>query len=142
MLEYTRYPDDDFTWFVLKGDKTIEEWLQTVRRFVSEGMTRYELYDLRARVTPFTTDEIEQIVHQTIQDVPLRPSNGKTAIVVDESLKYGPGANVRCFGRNGRPRCGYSTLFRHDQSGTMARDFYCQHFGTGVTGPHHTVIRP
>lgn len=36
-------------------------------------MTRYELYDLRSRATPFSTEEIEQIVHQTIQDVPLRP---------------------------------------------------------------------
>jgi len=32
MLEYTRYPDYDFTWFVLTGDTTIEAWLQTVQR--------------------------------------------------------------------------------------------------------------
>ena len=89
MLDYTRYPDDDFTWFVVKGDTTIDEWLQTVQQYGREGMTRYELYDLRARVTPFTTDEIEQILSQSMQDRLLRPSNGKTAIVVDESLKYG-----------------------------------------------------
>ena len=89
MLEYTRYPDDDFTWFVLTGETPIAAWLETVRRYGSEGMTRYELYDLRARATPFSTEEIEQIVRQTIQDVPLRPPGGKTAIVVNETLKFG-----------------------------------------------------
>jgi hypothetical protein len=89
MLEYTRYPDDDFTWFVLTGETPIAAWLETVRRYGSEGMTRYELYDLRSRATPFSTEEIEQIVHQTIQDMPLRPPGGKTAIVVKETLKFG-----------------------------------------------------
>ena len=52
-------------------------------------MTRYELYDLRSQAKPFSTDEIEQIVHQSLHDGPLRPPDGKTAIVVDASLKYG-----------------------------------------------------
>lgn len=40
MLEYTRYPDDDFTWLVSKGDTTIDEWLKTVQQYGREGMTR------------------------------------------------------------------------------------------------------
>ena len=89
MLAYTRYLEADFTWFVLTGEITIEAWLQTVLRYGSEGMTRYELYDLRYRATPFSTEEIEQIVHQTIQYMPLRPPGAKTAIVVNETLKFG-----------------------------------------------------
>lgn len=90
MLEYTRYPEADFTWFVLTGDTTINAWLRTVQRYGSIGMTRYELYDSRSRATPFSREEIEQILHQTIQEMPLRPSpGGKTATVVNETLKYG-----------------------------------------------------
>ncbi len=43
MLDYTRFPDYDFTWFVLKGETLIDEWLETVRRYGAEGMTRYAL---------------------------------------------------------------------------------------------------
>jgi hypothetical protein len=43
MPAYTRYPDDDFTWFVLTGDTTIEAWFQTVQQCGRQGMTRYEL---------------------------------------------------------------------------------------------------
>ena len=89
MLAYTRYPDHDFTWFDLKGDIPIAKWLATIQQYSREGMTRFELYDLRARAAPFTTEEIRAIVDQTLQHGPLRPANSKTAIVVSETLKYG-----------------------------------------------------
>jgi hypothetical protein len=89
MLVYTRYPDYDFTWFVLKSDVPIAKWLATIQQYSREGMTRFELYDLRARDASFTTEEIQSIVQQTLQHGPLRPARAKTAIVVNETLKFG-----------------------------------------------------
>jgi len=89
MLTYTKYPEHDFTLFVSKGDTTIDEWLDTVKQYGAEGMTRYEIYDLRYQTYAFSTDEIDQILSKTIRDKQLRPPEAKTAVIVDEELGYG-----------------------------------------------------
>jgi len=89
MLSFTRYPEIDFTWFVSKGETSIENWLQTVGYYGKEGMTTRELYDLRQQTNLFSVEDIGMILKQTIEDQALRPPNGKTAVVVDEVVKYG-----------------------------------------------------
>ena len=47
MLVFTRYPELEFTWFVLNSDTPIDEWLATMEEYANQGLTKYELYDLR-----------------------------------------------------------------------------------------------
>jgi len=89
MLSFTKYPEIDFTWFVSKGETTIEGWLQTVGNYGKEGMTTREIYDLRQQTNLFSVEDIGMILEKTMEDQALRPPDGKTAIVVDEVVKYG-----------------------------------------------------
>lgn len=89
MLTYTRYPEIDFTCFVSKGETTIEDWLQTITNYGAEGMTTRELYDLRQQTNLFSAEEISRLLNQTINDQDLRPPEGKTAVMVDEAVKFG-----------------------------------------------------
>jgi hypothetical protein len=89
MLTYTRFPEFDFTRFVSKGETTIEMWLQTIASYGAEGMTTRELYDLRQQTNLFSVEEISRILNQTLNDQDLRPPKGKTAVVVDEAVKFG-----------------------------------------------------
>ena len=89
MLSYTRYPELDFTWFVSQGETTITNWLATVRDYGAEGMTTRELYVLTQQTNLFSVEDIGQILTQTMEDQDLRLSDGKTAIVVDEVVKFG-----------------------------------------------------
>jgi hypothetical protein len=89
VLRYTRYPEFDFTWFVSEGHTPIGDWLETVRRYGMEGMTRFELYDLRGHITVFSPDDIGEILKQTIADIDLRPPGGKTAVVVNDVVQLG-----------------------------------------------------
>lgn len=89
MLSYWRYPDLDFSLFVSKGETSIEAWLQTIRQYGTEGMTTRELYDLRPQTNLYSNEEISAILHQTMKDQALRPPDGKTAILVDEAVKFG-----------------------------------------------------
>ncbi|MBW1815472.1 MAG: hypothetical protein JRJ39_18135 [Deltaproteobacteria bacterium] len=87
MLAFTRYPELDFTWFVLKSDTSADEWLATLGEYANQGLTKYELYDLRkARVDieQFTTDDIHNIV-----DIQLRPPESKTAMLAKEDVVFG-----------------------------------------------------
>jgi len=89
MLSYKRYPDFNFTHFVSEGETTIENWLETVRRYGRDGMTTRELYDLRQQTNIFTNDEIGLILKKTMRDQALRPPTGRTAVIVDKAIKYG-----------------------------------------------------
>jgi hypothetical protein len=89
MLSYWRYPDLDLSLFVSKGETRIEEWLGTVRQYGTEGLTTRELYDLRQQTNLYTSKEITAILHQTMEDQTLRPPGQKTAVVVDEAVKFG-----------------------------------------------------
>jgi hypothetical protein len=89
MLSYTRYPDLDFTYFVSEGETTIEEWLETVRRYGRDGMTTRELYDLRPQTNIFTNDEVGMILQKTMRDQALRLPTGRTAVIVDKAIKFG-----------------------------------------------------
>lgn len=89
MLTYTRYPEFDFTCFVSKGETTIEDWLQAITNYGAEGMTTLELYDLRQQTNLFSVEEISRILKRTLSDKDLRPPKGKTAVLVDEAVKFG-----------------------------------------------------
>ena len=89
MLSYTRYPDLDFTWFVSEGETTIENWIDTVHTYGKEGMTLLELYDLTRQTNLFAVEEIGKILELTLETQSLRPLNGKTAVLVDEVVKFG-----------------------------------------------------
>lgn len=89
MLSFWRYPELDFSWFVSRGETSIAAWLQTVRQYGTEGMTRLELYDLRPQTNLYSNKEITIILQQTLKDQSLRPPDGRTAILVDEAVKFG-----------------------------------------------------
>ena len=89
MLSYTRYPDLDFTHFVSEGKTTIENWLETVIGYGSDGLSVRELYDLRSQTNLFTTEETGMIVNRSVMVEHLHPPNGKTAVLVDSVEKYG-----------------------------------------------------
>jgi hypothetical protein len=80
---YTRHPDHDFTHFVSTGETTIENWLENVVEYGSEGMTTRELYDLRHQTNMFSTEEIGMIINRSVMVEHLHPPNGKTAVLVD-----------------------------------------------------------
>jgi len=92
MLVFTRYPELEFTWFVLNSDTPIDEWLTTMEKYANQGLTKYELYDLRkARidVEQFTSDDIHAIVDAAGSSTHLRPPEGKTAMLVNEEVVFG-----------------------------------------------------
>ena len=92
MLAFTRYPELDFTWFVFKSDTSTDEWLATLGEYANQGLTKYELYDLRkARVDieQFTTDDIHNIVDSAAASIHLRPPEGKTAMLAKEDVVFG-----------------------------------------------------
>ena len=89
MMTYTRYPEQDFTLFVSKGDTTIEEWLDTVGRYSARGISRLELYDLRSHTNLFSNDEIEQFLIHALDNSNIRPKNNKTALLVNHGVLYG-----------------------------------------------------
>lgn len=89
MITYTRHPEHDFTLFVSKGKTTIEEWVDTVGRYSTGGISRLELYDLRTHTNFFSKDEIERLIHHAINNVNIRPEENRTAILVSEAALYG-----------------------------------------------------
>jgi hypothetical protein len=91
MITYTRFPKSDFTLFVSKGDTTIEQWLDMVRLYSSEGLTRLELYDLRLHTNLFSNDEIDQIMSLSLSMDSKHPRSSvvKTALLVKEVVQYG-----------------------------------------------------
>jgi hypothetical protein len=89
MISYTRYPERGFTLFVSTGDTTIDEWLDMVQQYGSDGMTRLELYDLRRHTNLYSNEDIERILNKTIADRHLRPAEVKTAVLVNEDSQFG-----------------------------------------------------
>ena len=91
MITCTRYPKSDFTLFVSKGGTTIEQWLDMVRLYRSEGLTRLELYDLRLHTNLFSNGEIDQILSLSLSmdSKHPRPPGVKTALLVKEVVQYG-----------------------------------------------------
>jgi hypothetical protein len=91
MLSFTRYPKLDFTWFISEGETTTENWFQTVSSYRKEGVTTFELYDLRQQTNLFSVEEIEMILHYTHNSESSRPSNTtainrKTSVVKHEII--------------------------------------------------------
>ena len=89
MLIYTRHPDLDFTYFVSEGETTIENWLESLTEYANEGMTTRELYDLRQQTNLFSTEGTGMIINRSVMVKHLHPPNGRTAVVVDDVVKYG-----------------------------------------------------
>ena len=89
MLTYTRHPDLDFTLFLSEGETTINNWLKVVQRYGKEGMTNRELYDLRKHTNLFSNEEIGKILKLAVKNKPLHKPGRKTALVVDNSSKFG-----------------------------------------------------
>ena len=89
MLSYTRYPDIDFTYFVSEGETTIENWLQTVRDYGTEGMTTRAIYDLRGQANLFSNDEIGEILEMALKNRAMHTNKRKTAIVVGNLPQFG-----------------------------------------------------
>ncbi|MCP4643218.1 MAG: hypothetical protein GY851_22415 [bacterium] len=89
MFVYTKYPEQELAVLVVKGDTTIDEWLDALTRYDAEGPMKYELYDLRQQTTPLSSDDIHRIVQLSEKDRHLRPPEGKTAIIVGDALKFG-----------------------------------------------------
>ena len=89
MMTFTRYPEQDFTLFVSKGNTSIEEWLAVEKSSRSEGLTRLELYDLRLHTNLFSNDEIEMILAESVIHHRHRPPDAKTAVLVSEAAQFG-----------------------------------------------------
>ena len=92
MLVFTRYPDQNFTWFTLKSIVTVDEWINTLNDYGNQGLTKYELYDLQNApidAEQFTSEDINKIVSLASINSHLRPPNGKSAIVAKENVVFG-----------------------------------------------------
>ena len=89
MFAYTRFPKHDFTLFVSQGSTQVDEWIKTLINYGTEGITKYELFDLRQHTYLFSTQELEQILHLTTSNIHYRPPETKTALVVDKTAMYG-----------------------------------------------------
>ena len=89
MITYTRHPEHDLTLFVSKGDTTIDEWLDTLKQYGAEGITKYELFDLKHHSNLFSSQEIERIIGFVSNNAKYRPPETKTALVVDKAAMYG-----------------------------------------------------
>ena len=89
MMKHTRYPEQDFTLFVSKGNTSIDEWLAVEKSYRSEGLTRLELYDLRLHTNLFSNDEIEMILSESVNHHHRRPPDAKTAVIVLEAAQFG-----------------------------------------------------
>ena len=89
MLSYTRHPDLDFTYLISDGKTSIDEWLDIVNTYRSEGLTNRELYDLRRHENLFSNEEISKILQVAVKNRALNTTNRKTAIVVDNPSKFG-----------------------------------------------------
>ena len=88
LLSYIIYLDFDFTHFVSEHETSIENWLETVQRYGTEGMTTRELYDFRWQTNLFSTEDIGMIVNRSVMVEHLHPPNGMTAIVVNDAVQY------------------------------------------------------
>ncbi len=89
MLQYKRYPNLDFTWLIASKEFTLSEYFSGMEKYTREGLTKYELFDLRASFKPFKRQDIDAIVKTSVQDVDKRPPDGLSAILVDKAWKYG-----------------------------------------------------
>jgi len=92
MIVFTRYPELEFTWFTLESNTPSDEWLATMGEYATQGLTKYELYDLRkARidVEQFTSGDIHTIVDAAGSSSNLRAPGGKTALLVKEEVVFG-----------------------------------------------------
>lgn len=89
MLSYTRYPDLDFTYFVSKGETTIQNWIEMVQHYGNEGSTTRELYDLRLHTNLFSNEEIGKILAVAVKNRAIHRNNRKTAIVVENQSQFG-----------------------------------------------------
>lgn len=82
MLKYTRFPDCDFTLFVVEPETPITEWLSTLISYQESGETKYELYDThKIKIIPKESD-LEDIINHHHVNSSKRPAGSKTAIVV------------------------------------------------------------
>lgn len=89
-MTYTRYPEQDFTLFISKGDTTIDDWIDTIGRYsATEGISRLELYDLRTHTNLFSNDEIERLLFHALDNTNIRPKNNRTALLVNQGVLYG-----------------------------------------------------
>jgi hypothetical protein len=88
-LEFTQYPDQDFTLFVAGTRVTLEGWVATVMAYVESGTTRFELYDLRDVQEAFGADEVRRLVVLARKQKDLRPPGSKTALCVGRAAHYG-----------------------------------------------------
>ena len=89
MMTYTRYAEHDFTLFVSTNGTTIDEWLDTIARYSTEGISKLELYDLREQANLFSNDEIERILAHAVNNTNIRPEGNKTAILVSGKAQFG-----------------------------------------------------
>ena len=89
MLTYTRFPNHDFTLFVSHGDTKSDEWIKTLIDYGTEGITTYELFDLRQHTYLFSTQDLEKILNLTTSNLKYRPPETRTALVVDKTAMYG-----------------------------------------------------
>ena len=89
MMLYTRHPDFDFTYLVSESETTIEDWLETIEKYRSEGLTKRELYDLRYHRALYSNEEIEKIIEVAVANRAMHTTERKTAIVVTNPSQFG-----------------------------------------------------
>ncbi len=80
----------DLTVFRLDGDVSFEAFTDAIDRYRQAGPTRLELYDCLAfSGSPFTLEQLNQLVATTLRHAPPRPSGSRTALVVSDPLGFG-----------------------------------------------------
>jgi hypothetical protein len=92
MLVFTRYPDQDFTLFTLKGIFNTDEWLSAIQEYADQGLTKFELLDLRKVQLDIElpkNDDIRRILTLVCSGAQFRPPGGRTAIVTNNDVIFG-----------------------------------------------------
>ena len=85
MIDFKTYKNHDLTIFTALEDLNWQEWIDMYRRYMAQGVSRYELYDLRSAKTVLTLDEVRSLTYFVEPLVSVRDKDSKTAFLVNNS---------------------------------------------------------
>jgi len=81
---------EDLTRLTLSGPVTFAEFIKALNAYGARGPTRLELYDARELSGKrFSTEDIDLLIEYFRQHPDRRPPQGKTAIVISQTVDLG-----------------------------------------------------
>ncbi len=89
-IQYNIKREKDLTTFTWTGQVPLSEITDSLRAYVKDRPTRYELYDLRGlEGERLSKEDIDRLVDLLNKFSSNRPDNSKTAVVVREDIDFG-----------------------------------------------------